>query len=485
MKSVVPFIFLLFLGACADGEIPDVSVSDIFVSDVLEEDEIDWNKELTGIGTLGNSPDSLSYVWVHFELNDAHIRYEKRGVDDRPKVFKIYGDTLLVSNYLILYDYIALYNLKLSQNALLDSSKFIMTYTPDSIIHFQKIHGNDSIQNQFYVKMASKKLDEKFQYVNINEFSIGSKFQLAVYPDSLFGLLRPRRSDLQTSNFVMQFKPQDKVYINQYINTLIAFRHDAKNIGDGCMLGFSSSTDLVYDSLFYKYNHLLLHKIKPSLLHSYFLNAVDSTQFIALPEDDLDGKKYRYAKLFSHEFNDYVKGNDVVEDYGLTEKKPLTQHESSLKKSFMDPKIDGYYKEILQKGRIPYMDDEIKLEKLPELLMNANQDNEIFYFIVFTKAMHSTDGYLTEDYAVTALEYLRTNTENFADYFNVAPQLNKADLEAWAGLIASELSMTTEDLSLDELEKELLKNVRTLRKEYKVIVEDFVGVVREIYVLYL
>jgi hypothetical protein len=156
--------------------------------------------------------------------------------------------------------------------------------------------------------------------------------------------------------------------------------------------------------------------------------------------------------------------------------KTVSPYQQELNKALADTTIDDYYKEIYRQEKLISADDN-KMLSITEKLFTNDTDKDLFYFIVFTKSMNGSDGFYSEAVGLSAFEFVKTKTEQFADYFNIAPKLTDQDMENWAQYVYGEIQISREnheEKAVKELETQLLENIKEARKEYRVIIERFI-----------
>jgi hypothetical protein len=147
-----------------------------------------------------------------------------------------------------------------------------------------------------------------------------------------------------------------------------------------------------------------------------------------------------------------------------------------LKNSLANPSIDDYYKEIFRKGKLVKADDDAMLS-IVERLFTDDTENDFFYFMVFTKSMNGSDGFYGEAVGFNALKFVTERTHQFAEYFNVVPELTDKDMNEWASNVYGEISISRENEEAEavkELKVRLLKK-EFERKEHKAVIESFIA----------
>jgi len=158
----------------------------------------------------------------------------------------------------------------------------------------------------------------------------------------------------------------------------------------------------------------------------------------------------------------------------------VSPNQQELNKALNDSTIDDYYKEIYRQEKIISADDN-KMLSITENLFTKDSDKDLFFFIVFTKSMNGSDGFYSESVGLSAFEFLTKKTEWFADYFNNAPKLNDQDMDNWAKYIVGEIQISRENeekKAVNELESLLLENIKGARKEYEVVIKQFIEKVK-------
>ncbi|HZH87349.1 MAG TPA: hypothetical protein VFD77_08525 [Brumimicrobium sp.] len=154
----------------------------------------------------------------------------------------------------------------------------------------------------------------------------------------------------------------------------------------------------------------------------------------------------------------------------------VSPYQQELNKALADTAIDDYYKEIYRQEKLISAHHN-KMLSIRDSLFTDDPDKDLFYFIVFTKSMRNSDGFYSEAVGLSSFEFVRTKTEKFADYFNIAPNLTDQDMDNWAQYVYGEIQISREnqeEQAVNELESELLDNMKEARKEYRVIIEKFI-----------
>ena len=158
----------------------------------------------------------------------------------------------------------------------------------------------------------------------------------------------------------------------------------------------------------------------------------------------------------------------------------LSPYQQELNKLLSDPIVEQYYKDVYIQGRLIPAEDN-KMLSIIDSLYTPVPARKLFYFIVFTKSMNGADGFYAEPLGLSALRFVRTRTEWFAEYFSTAPELTDQDMRNWAECIYGEFQIAEEGHELaavDELEQQLIHNIAELRGEYRPVIEKLIEEIR-------
>ena len=154
----------------------------------------------------------------------------------------------------------------------------------------------------------------------------------------------------------------------------------------------------------------------------------------------------------------------------------VSPYQQELNKALADTTVDDYFKSIYRQEKLISADDN-KMLSITDSLFTDNPDKDLFYFIVFTKSMNDSDGFYSEAVGLSSFKFVTTETEKFADYFNIAPKLTDQDMENWVQYVYGEIQISRENeekQAVKELETQLLDNIKEARKEDRVIIEQFI-----------
>jgi len=173
-----------------------------------------------------------------------------------------------------------------------------------------------------------------------------------------------------------------------------------------------------------------------------------------------------------------IRKNDllILKKKDVSKKNPtISPNQAELNEALNNIEIDDYYKDIYRQEKLISADDN-KMLSIADSLFTSNPKTDLFYFIVFTKSMNGSDGFYSEAVGLSAFNFLNQKTEQFADYFNIAPKLNEKDMINWASFIYGEIQISREGEELkaiNDIETRCLENIKEARKEYKAVIEEF------------
>ncbi len=164
----------------------------------------------------------------------------------------------------------------------------------------------------------------------------------------------------------------------------------------------------------------------------------------------------------------------------VLQEETISPNQQELNKALADPTIEDYYKEIYNQEKLIWT-DENKMLSITEKLFTKESNKDLFFFIVFTKSMNGSDGFYSEAVGLSAYKFVTKKTEWFADYFNIAPKLNDQDMDNWAKYVYGEIQISKENgekKAVDDLEKQLLANIKEARGEYEIVIKRFIKKIR-------
>jgi hypothetical protein len=158
-----------------------------------------------------------------------------------------------------------------------------------------------------------------------------------------------------------------------------------------------------------------------------------------------------------------------------------TSYEKEISAALKDSDVNQYYKDIFDQGKLIRSDD-LTMLSITDSLFTESLEKDFFYFVVFTKSMNDSDGFYGEALGLSALKFLKTKTEWFTDYFNVAPYLNDTDFENWVINIWGEISIAHENeeaKALNKLRVVCFENIKESRKEYQHVLKRLFDALNE------
>lgn len=181
----------------------------------------------------------------------------------------------------------------------------------------------------------------------------------------------------------------------------------------------------------------------------------------------------------------YVEESEITsndwKEYNSDTSASKSSMQIELDNSLKNESIDNYFKEIYQKEKLISADDN-KMLSITDSLFTKNPENDLFYFIVFTKSMNGSDGFYSEALGLSAFSFVTNKTEWFSDYFNTAPKLTDKDMNNWANYVYGEILISREGEELkaiNELEIIVLENIIEARKDHRAVIEKFIGKIRK------
>lgn len=276
---------------------------------------IDWKEELFGVGLLGESLDSLNYVWFSFDVHPNSIGQIEGHPDFRFRLpYTIDGDTIKLDNHRVLYYHFnSLEDWRVKKEVFEDTSSFIISRKDSLSFQLDKLSGHDLVPKQLFIQLSPQTVNPKFLHADIRTgfASSPSNFKLSTYYDTTFLIMDSWKFDDIQSERMVELNEVDQRYIFSYINTLIKKRDEGKATDVICTLGYMYDIELAYDSLMYKYDNLSEFKIVPDYLHLYFENTIDTSRLIPIPEEDFY-QEHLYIKERYRDYINFPKGNDII-----------------------------------------------------------------------------------------------------------------------------------------------------------------------------
>ena len=139
-----------------------------------------------------------------------------------------------------------------------------------------------------------------------------------------------------------------------------------------------------------------------------------------------------------------------------------------------------YYLDIYKQEKLIAADDILMLS-ITDSLFTKDEENELFYFIVFTKSMNGSDGFYSEAVGLSCFNFITTNPIRFAKYFSSDTKLNNNDFNNWADYIYGEIQISRENQeqeAIGELDKLLRDKIKDSKVEYKNIIDKLIDEIK-------
>lgn len=218
------------------------------------------------------------------------------------------------------------------------------------------------------------------------------------------------------------------------------------------------------------------------------ISMTDTSKYFSYTENENDPKRILDSTVITERkvimnsngnFTILSETKELIKQLNVDSNSPLGKE---LNTSMNNKAIDNYYKETLRRQRLIGHNDDNKMLSITDSLFSKDTNNDLFYFLVFTKSMNGSDGFYSEALGFSSLEFIETKTEWFADYFNVAPLLTEKDMDNWASYIYCEIGISRENHELETvlaLEEKLLKNIQEARKEYRPIIKQLIAKIKK------
>lgn len=139
-----------------------------------------------------------------------------------------------------------------------------------------------------------------------------------------------------------------------------------------------------------------------------------------------------------------------------------------------------YYLDIYNQGKLIAADDILMLS-ITDSLFTKDKDNELFYFVVFTKSMNGSDGFYSEAVGLSCYNYITQKTHRFAKHFLSESKLDENDFKNWANYIYGEIQISRENHEQEaviELEELLKERIKDSKIEYKELIDRLISEVK-------
>ncbi len=229
----------------------------------------DWEKELIGVGFIGENPDSLVYPFSYYPQNHQQPGKLK-------EVFRlnssISSDTISIPNTFL---YNLLSEVKLDNRITGESSTFKITKF-ESLYLFSKIIGFDFIPEIIYFDKAPNIYPEFLDYTFITGFDLLGRYEIEI---SKQDDIKVWLSSGAYSKYIFeQYETDhvDKLFINSVLNLSTEKRYDTIS-NDLFTCGVSFLETSVYNDSLFKYNLNFYRKPSAGILVGYFRSKINDT----------------------------------------------------------------------------------------------------------------------------------------------------------------------------------------------------------------
>lgn len=233
--------------------------------------DTDWEKELIGVGYIGENPDSLYSLFSYYpcennqpELLNNLFRYQP----------KINGDTIIFPNF-VLYDLFR--NMETDERISKDSSLFIIS-SYKRLYKFSKIDGHDFIPKTIYFNKYSNKYPKAFKYQAFSGFDRWDHFDIEINgKDSIKVWLKG--SPYNPYLFEQKNKTKiDELFIGSYLNLVCENRYDTITfpLQGAIFCGTSIGETLVYNDSTFKYSTYFRRSPGGGILVNYFRSKLNN-----------------------------------------------------------------------------------------------------------------------------------------------------------------------------------------------------------------
>lgn len=139
-----------------------------------------------------------------------------------------------------------------------------------------------------------------------------------------------------------------------------------------------------------------------------------------------------------------------------------------------------YYLDIYNQGRLILADDILMLS-ITDSLFTKDKDNELFYFVVFTKSMNGSDGFYSEAVGLSCYNFITQKTDRFVKHFLTQSKLDENDFKNWANYIYGEIHISREKHEQEaviELEKLLKERIKDSKTESKELIDNLISEIK-------
>ena len=118
---------------------------------------------------------------------------------------------------------------------------------------------------------------------------------------------------------------------------------------------------------------------------------------------------------------------------------------------------------------------------ITDSLFTKDKDNELFYFVVFTKSMNGSDGFYSEAVGLSCYNFITQKTDRFVKHFLTQSKLDENDFKNWANYIYGEIHISREKHEQEaviELEKLLKERIKDSKTESKELIDNLISEIK-------
>ncbi len=254
--------------------------------------KINWEKELIGVGYIGEKRDSLDILFSYypFENNQPQLLNN---------LFRFYptikGDTIIFPN-ILLEDFFR--KMKIDEHIFNESSSFLISKT-EGLYKFSKIKGHKVIPNEIYYKKYPNQYPKHFKYQAYKGFDKWDNFEIEINGlDSikvyLYGSsFNPYVYEQETKSSI------DDLFIASYLNLVSENRYDTITLNGVCMNGFSTDEIFVFNDSVFRYSTYFSRYPNAEILLNYFRSKIDKS-IHSLKSYKSETKRSLKIKEFQH-----------------------------------------------------------------------------------------------------------------------------------------------------------------------------------------
>lgn len=258
MTKTIYISFLIFLAFSCTNKL-----------EVIE--EIDWKKELVGIGYLGVHPDSLNLLFS-YSPHSPHLTYSENEFFNKNTV--IYGDTITIPNFLIHHLF---GRLELGKKHIEDSSFFLLE--KDSLLYkFKKIKGQDIVPNILYFQKSPTTYPNSFKYCKVNGLDISGQYAIEIIGKDSIKAWFKSSAYFQYLYEQYEFSETDHLFINSFLNLAIKNRYDTVGYYGLTIQGATMDETIIYNDSVFRYDLTFQRSPSASSIVGYFRQKINFAQ---------------------------------------------------------------------------------------------------------------------------------------------------------------------------------------------------------------